>query len=66
MDIIYFETLFYFFYRTIQYFFSFIYQYNMITYFFYLLHPVRTEDDGSAILGQAVYFIFDQVGIYRI
>src|SRR5690349_20454269 len=38
----------------------------MITYFFYLFHTVRTEDNSSSIFGEIVNFIFDEIGVYRI
>ena len=63
---IFFEFLFYICDRTIENFFSFIDQDNLIADFFHLFHPVGAEDNGCAICCEPENFIFDQVGIYRI
>ena len=34
----------------------------MIANFFYLFHPVGTENNRSSIFGKIVNFIFDQIG----
>src|SRR5665213_158437 len=63
---IFFTILLYLFYTSFKDFLSFVYQYNLIANFFYLLHPVSAENDRSAFLGQYKNFIFYKVTVYRV
>ena len=63
---IFFKILLNLLYRSIQDFFSFIYQYNMIADFFHLFHAVGAEDNRRPFLSQIIYFIFDKICVHRI
>src|SRR6185436_15154794 len=63
---IFFEVLFYFFNRPIKNFSALIDQDYMITDLLNLLHPVSTENNCAAFLGQLIDLFFYDIGIYRV
>src|SRR5258706_3377517 len=63
---IFLEILFYFFYRAIKNLCSLVEQYNMITDLFHLFHTMRAKNDRSTFLCKSIYFVFDDIGVYRI